>query len=219
MKKVFVETKYLGQIHLPQELLKILPKKIVLGFPVQFLDFSEKIKKQLEQAKKKVIHFSSRHGLYPGQLLGCDIHKFKGDYDAFLYVGDGKFHPTALLYENKKPVYAYNPFTNSWDVWEKKDLLQLELKKKALLTKLLHGENLGILISVKPGQNKIKLVDKWKEKLEKKGKSVYLFISEEINPQTLENFNFIDVWINTACPRLVEDFNCLNLEDLPKQWF
>ena len=54
------------------------------------------------------------------------------------------------------------------------------------------------------------------DRLEKNNKEAYLFLSDEINFSQLENFNFIQSWINTACPRIVEDFSCLNGEEALK---
>jgi len=182
--------------------------------PVQYLGFQTEIKKQLISAGKEVALFKSRHGKYPGQVLGCDVLESKKDGDAFLYIGDGKFHPTALLYKNKKKVFCYNPFTEKIEVLEEDYLQKQEQKKKGQLSKLLSSKNIGVIISTKPGQNQTKKAEELKEKLEKEGKSVYLFLTDEINVNQLPNFNFIEVWVNTACPRLVEDFNGLNLEDL-----
>ena len=36
-----------------------------------------------------------------------------------------------------------------------------------------------------------------------------------LNELELENFRKVDIWINTACPR-IEGKNIINLEDLPK---
>ncbi len=224
MQRQFIETKYQGKLELPKSLLHKLPLKIVLAMPIQFLDFQEEIKKQLILAGKEVTLFKSRHGKYPGQILGCDTFEFRlekknddrenKDFDAFLYIGDGKFHPTALLYKNKKKVFCYNPFTEKIEVLEENYLQKLEQQKRGQLSKFLSSKNMGIIISAKPGQNQTKKAEELKEKLEKEGKNVYLFLTEEINFNQLPNFNFIQVWINTACPRLVEDFGCLNLEDL-----
>lgn len=214
MKRLFVETRYEGNLTLPESILNQLPKVVVLAMPVQFLDFLKKIKKQLESAGKKVILFKGQHSKYLGQILGCDVFEFKGNYDGFLYVGDGRFHPTALLYGNKKPVYAYNPFSQKMVVYDNSDLEKLEKKRKGLLAKFLSSNHIGILVSTKLGQNKLNLAEQLKEKLEKEGKKAFVFLADDINFSGLENFNFIESWVNTACPRLNEDFNCLNIEDL-----
>ena len=214
MKRLFIETKYAGKLNLPQKMLTQLPKKVVLALPVQFLDFLEPVTKQLERAGKKVILFKSKHGKYPGQILGCAVEKCPGDYDAFLYIGDGKFHPTALLYNNNKPVYCYNPFNEKIEVLDHSYLEKIQKRKKGQLAKFLVSENIGILVTSKSGQSRGKKAEELREKLEKAGRKAFVFLADEIDFNSLENFNFIEVWINTACPRIVEGFKCLNIDDL-----
>lgn len=214
MKRVFVQTAYHGGLELPEEVIKRLPSNLVLAMPVQFLPFQEEIKKKLESFEKKVTLFKSKHGLHLGQVLGCDIHAFPGQYEAFLYIGDGKFHPTALLYENEKEVYCYNPFTHKLEVYDSRYLEKVLQQRKGQKSKFLSSERVGVLVTTKPGQNQSKEVDKLRSRLEQSGKKVFVFLADEINFASLENFNFIEVWINTACPRIVEDFRCLNLSDL-----
>jgi len=214
MKQLFIETKYEGELELPKVVIKKLPAKIVLAMPVQFLDFVEQVKWQLEQMGKKVVLFKSKHGKHPGQILGCDVFKFSGDYDAFMYIGDGKFHPTALLYENDKPVYCYNPWNKKLELLDQNCLEKLQRRKKGQLLKFLSSENVGIMVTTKPGQAQLNAAEKLRNNLEKEGKKAFLFLMDNINFSQLENFNFIDSWVNTACPRIIEDFKCLNLRDL-----
>jgi 2-(3-amino-3-carboxypropyl)histidine synthase len=219
MKRVFVETQYEGKLELSGEVIQRLPKRLALAMPVQFLPFQEEIKKKLEAMGKKVLLFKSKHGFHLGQVLGCDIFFFPGEYDAFLYLGDGKFHPTALLYENEKEVYCYNPFTHKLEVYDQKYLGRVLQQRKGQKAKFLSSEVVGMLVTTKPGQNHSKEVEKLREKLEKSGKKVFVFLADEINFSSLENFNFIEVWINTACPRIIEDFRCLNFLDLKELGF
>ncbi len=218
MQRLFIETRYEGKLDLPSGIILKLPPKIILAMPVQFIGFLNEVKSSLEKAGKKVALFQSRHGKYPGQILGCDVFPvinghFK-DFDAFFYVGDGKFHPTALLYKNNKPVYCYNPFNQKLEILNNNHFEKLEKRKKGLLAKFLASGSIGILTTIKPGQNQSQKVEKLRVKLEEEGKRVFVFLADEINFSGLENFNFIDVWINTSCPRLVEDFKCLNIDDL-----
>jgi len=216
MERLFIETRYRGELNLPNEVLQKLPKKLALAMPVQFLDFQNHIKEQLEKAGKEVILYKSHHGKHPGQILGCDVFKFQEEFDSFFYIGDGKFHPTALLYENEKEVYCYNPFNEGLEILTPKDIEFVHKKKMGQLSKFLVSNVVGLLITSKSGQNKSKLSEELRAKLEKKGKEVFVFLADEINFFQLENFNFIESWINTACPRIVQDFSCLNLEDLSK---
>ena len=70
--------------------------------------------------------------------------------------------------------------------------------------KFLKAETIGILVSTKPGQENLKKAEKLKNKLEKQGKSPYIFITNNIDITQFENFN-IQSWVNTACAGLAMD--------------
>ena len=69
-------------------------------------------------------------------------------------------------------------------------------------------------MTAKSGQMQSRAAEELREKLEHAGKNAFVFVDNNIQFSQLENFNFIESWINTACPRIVQDFDCLNLEDL-----
>lgn len=220
MKKLFVETRYPGSLELPKTLIEELPSPVMLAAPLQFVGYLDEIKKKLLAYKKEVYLFNSLHGRYPGQLLGCDNFKVGTYYPAecFLYIGDGEFHPKALL-ANEKPVFCYNPFTREVKKLGKKDWEELKLRKKVALARFYSADKIGIIISVKEGQKSPPApIERLKEKLEKENKEVYLFLADEIKKDDLENFNFISCWVNTACPRLSDDIQGLvNLSDLAEK--
>ncbi len=216
MKHLFLEVQYKGELAFPKELLEKTPKTLVLAGSIQYLDYLPQLKTFLEEAGKEVFMFSSRHGQHPGQILGCDIFTFKTekDFDAFIYLGDGMFHPTALLFGNEKDVIIYNPMSEKIETLDKDILDRTKKKKNALLAKFIQSENIGMLVTRKPGQNQSKAVDHFRKEMEGKGKNIFVFLADHIDTDALEDFNFVDVWINTACPRIVQDFTCLNLRDL-----
>jgi 2-(3-amino-3-carboxypropyl)histidine synthase len=224
MKTFFIEARHKGKIELPDGLVKILPAKVALFTTVQFLDSIEAVKKSLEAAGKKVLLMKPEHAKYPGQLLGCSIKKFDetkdGKLDAFLYIGDGEFHPKALMLKNDKPVFIYNPFSKKHRVLEEKDKDTEALKKKMMgaLTKFIASKEIGVLISTKPGQNRMTEA----YALEKKypDKKFYFLAFDTIDFSELENFPFIECFVNTACPRIAYDDSekikkpILNIDDL-----
>ena len=214
MKRIFIETKYQGELDISEEIISKLPSKLILAMPVQFLGFQKQIQTALEKSGRKIELFQSQHAKYPAQILGCDILKSNSTADAFFYIGDGRFHPTALLYQNKILVYCYNPFTQQMNILEYTLLEKLEKKRKGLLIKFLEAKEVGVLATIKPGQSSFTNLEQLRSKLEQQGKNVYIMLADEINFNQLENFNFIQVWINTACPRIVEDFASLNSRDL-----
>ena len=208
MKVLFVEGRYSGDINLPKELIDSLPKKILLFTTVQYLDLIDQVKEQLKD--KQILNDNIEflpHSKYKYQILGCGIKKINLDFDAFLYIGDGLFHPTALVIKNNKPCFCYNPFENKFFVIDKRQVENNLKKQKGALLKFLDSKNIGLLLSIKFGQ-------KWNnqevELLESnfKDKNFYYLISDEISPNKLQDFNFIDVFVNTACPRIAfDDYN------------
>ena len=75
----------------------------------------------------------------------------------------------------------------------------------------INAQTLGILITIKPGQQYLNTAKNLKEKLEKENKKAYIFIDDTLNLNQLENYPFIDCWINTACPRIGQD-DIVNIE-------
>ncbi|MEA2037439.1 MAG: diphthamide synthesis protein [Nanoarchaeota archaeon] len=204
MKKLFIEAKYTKPIKLTKEVVEKLPNKIGLVSSIQFIDSLESIKKQLKDS------------VIAGQILGCNAkpaEKTESKVNAFLYVGDGSFHPLAVALATKKPVFTFNPLNNNFSKIKEQDIESYKKRKKGALLKFLSAENIGILVSTKPGQYyDIKKL----EKLEKKylNKKFYTFMAETVDYAQLENFPFIGAWVNTACPRIEEDIKIINIKDI-----
>ena len=176
--------------------------KIGLITTIQFLP-------QLKQAKQLL-----KNSVIGGQITGCDINnalKIKNKVNSFLYIGSGIFHPIEIAIKTKKKVYIANPITNEVSQITKEQVEKHEKQRKGSYLKLLSAEKIGIIISTKPGQYNLKNTLKIKNKLKKPS---YLFISNTINPQELENFPQIDCWINTSCPR-IEGKNIINYKKIP----
>jgi len=216
MKTVFIEAKHDEKITLPEDLIKKLPKETVLFTIVQFIGSVAGIKKQLEKSKIKVKLLKTRHSKYSGQILGCNIEKFNSE--SFLYIGDGMFHPKALLLKNNARVFTYNPLTMKYSELTKKDAEDMVKKQKAGFVKFLSSREIGVLISTKPGQNRLKQAKLLKKKYPEK--NFYFLIFNTLDFTQLENFNFIDCFINTACPRISYDDSdkirkpMINIDDL-----
>jgi 2-(3-amino-3-carboxypropyl)histidine synthase len=58
---------------------------------------------------------------------------------------------------------------------------------------------------MKPGQKRLEEAFQLKEKLEKEGKTTYLFALKEVTPEALMEFPSIEAYVNTACPRISLD--------------
>ena len=51
-------------------------------------------------------------------------------------------------------------------------------------------------------QKRFEEAQKIKETIDKQGKTAFLFAIREISPEALMEFPFVDVYVNTACPRI-----------------
>lgn len=215
MKTLFIEAKYQGKLNLNKIPINKLLNKIGLVSSVQFSDHLPKIKSYLEKKNKKVFLEKGKQK-YKGQILGCDVtstEKIKKKVNCFLYIGDGRFHPLGVALKTNKKVYCFNPINNVFSEIKKQDIEKTKKKNKAKLVKFLSSDNIGILVSVKPGQYNLKKSLELKKKFKDKTFSTFLF--DTLNINDLENFPFIQSWINTACPRISDEkTNIINLEDL-----
>ena len=154
MKIVHLETRYKKIVKLSQKQVDKLPKELALFSSIQFLDSLKHIKKQLEENKIQVTLSKGIHSKYKGQLLGCEVKKLNNK--AFLYIGDGLFHPYALMLKNNKPTFAFNPFNKKLTKIKEKDIEKIKKRQKGALLKFLTAKEIGILVSTKPGQNRLK---------------------------------------------------------------
>ncbi|MBU1976153.1 MAG: 2-(3-amino-3-carboxypropyl)histidine synthase subunit [Nanoarchaeota archaeon] len=206
MKVVYVDVNYLVNIKFPKEFIDDLPETIGLFTTAQYLNQLDHMKTQLEDAGKHVKLFKAKHTEVPGQILGCNIQEFTG-VQAILYVGDGSFHPKALAMKNDIPIFSYNPLSKKYE--------HITVKPRTGLIQAFNtAKSIGVLITTKPGQQKIEQALELGKRFPQK--NFYFLIANEIN--NLENFPFIDFYVNTACPRIATDDldkPSMNLEELP----
>lgn len=203
MKTLFIPAKVKFEINLEKifEASKKLPKEIAIVYSVQYQDVVQKINKILE--KKHEINKIS-------QVLGCSKINFPKSTKAVLLIGSGKFHAISLAIESKLPVYILE--NNKLNLISKSDLESIEKKQKASYMNYLMQEEVGILVSTKPGQENLKKALDFKKKL--KDKKAYLFLANNLNTAEFENFG-LKSWVNTACPRMdMNDSKIINISKL-----
>ena len=221
MKIMMVEGRYKGEINLSNLDTSALPKNIGLATTVQFLDFIDEIKNYLE-SNGKIIFVDKLRQKYEGQLLGCDIggaDKIKHNVDAFLYIGTGIFHPLGIALNIDKDVFCYDPISAVLSKIDRAEIERYNKKRKAAYLKFLDSEEIGILVSLKPGQNNFRKAVELKNKL--KDKNCYLFAFDTLDFNQIENFPFIQCWVNTACSRILDDYEkfpkpLVDLSDIEK---
>jgi len=216
MKAVFLQTRYTGKVDLRKIAVYKLPKKLGLVTTTQFLGKIDEIKKYLE-ANGKEVFIDKEKQRNDGQLLGCDVGaavKIQDNVDAFLYVGSGEFHPLGVALNSKKEVFTFNPVSGVFNKLNEEEIEKYKKSKKARYVKFLSAENIGIMVTIKPGQYSYNKAKEIKKKLEEKGKKCFIFVFDTLDANEMENFPFIDFWINTACPRIADDRDKKNVIDM-----
>jgi diphthamide biosynthesis enzyme Dph1/Dph2-like protein len=192
MKILYLEAKKksLSRINLD---VSELPSELFLAYSIQYKATAEEIRRKLIESGIRVKGFM--------QVLGCTKLETKLP---ILLVGSGRFHALNLALRNNTAIYIYSE--DRLIKIEEKDILELKKKNEGAFNRFLHAGKIGILVTLKAGQENMKSAEELKKKIEKKypGKSVFIFLASNVNTAELENFD-IEFWINTACPGLSYD--------------
>ena len=221
MKLKFLKAKYSIDFKIPkdfeekimQNFSKAEIKNIAIFSAVQFRSHMDEVSKILSKLGFTTLTSKPFRTSIEGQLLGCDSYSdsLKLNLDGicgFVYIGDGYFHPNALLLaqeneKNIKPVILANIVQNITEVIDKSHIETYLKKKKANLISFYNNETIGVFVTTKWGQEyletSLKLQEKYKEK------KFYYFIGDNFSDFEMENFPWVKCWVNTACPRIGQD--------------
>lgn len=226
MKVVHIEARLKDVVRLPDSFIAMLPNKVAFFTTIQFMNSADSMIKQITDSGRNAYLFKTGHTRHKGQILGCNVQNYDEysegkEFDAFVYVGDGLFHPKALLWKNEdKTVYSFNPFNNEQRVVEKKEMELIKKKHNASFSKFLMSTRIGVIITTKPGQMMLKRALELRK--EYPDKEFFFMMDNTINFGGLEDFPFVECWVNTACPRIGFDDSIkiskpiVNLEEIKK---
>lgn len=212
MKVLYLEFPYKKRFILPKKIVESLPDSLALVTTTQYIHQLDSVVDSFKKQGKSVFVPEAYGSVYKGQILGCSIAKIKGSFDAFLYLGEGRFHPLGLLFNSEKDVYCFNPMNKSLSILGKKEREDLIKRSNARKSLFLKSKNIGILFSIKPGQFSHLKAKSLEEKFPEK--KFYPMIGDNIDEASLEDFSFIDSFINTACPRLSIDSSSNRIIDI-----
>ncbi len=200
MKIMLINAKY------KKDIKEVLKKAKIYG-KVGILTTAQHMH-QLKDAKKIL-----KNSVIGGQVIGCNIknaEKIKNKVDCFLFIGSGEFHPLEVALRTGKEVYIANPYSNQVTKISKEEIEKKKKERKGKYIKFLNARKVGILVSTKPGQYNLKKALELKNKIKKE---CYIFLFNTLREEELENFPDIDIFINTACPR-IEFKKIINLQDI-----
>jgi len=221
MKVLFVEARKRKDIDEKKAVREFLGsnriKRIGIAASVQYLGLAGDFKREFEKNGVKVYSARGSKTAYESQIIGCDTNaalSVNNKVDAFVILSDGRFHAVQLALKTSKSVFVLQG--ESLGLIGQKEVEAIRKKRNAAVVNFLHSDKAGIIISTKPGQQKLKEALKIKERLEKNGKKAFLFIADTINICELENFQ-CKSWVNTACSAMTLDSNkIVNTEEVEK---
>ena len=103
-----------------------------------------------------------------------------------------------------KEVFLYDPLHAVMSKIDSRQVERYNAKRKGAYLKFLESREIGFLVSMKPGQNNFKKAVEWKSKLT--DKTCHIFVFDTLDFSQLENFPFVQCWVNTACSRILDDY-------------
>lgn len=143
--------------------------------------------------------------LSPGEILGCTAPRIK-DKDAFIYLGDGRFHLEAVMIANPSiPAYRYDPYSKIFSR-EYYDIDAMFKARKEAINTALNARRYGLILSTLGRQGSPKVLQNLEQRLIKAGLDYVIVLMSEIFPDKLRLFEDVDAWIQVACPRLSIDW-------------
>lgn len=228
MKTVHLRVEANIEVTVPKGIIEKLGEKVALFTTAQLLHKYDEIAQQLESFGKEVVRIKTVHTREKGQLLGCNLQSFSDytdeKFDSILYVGDGLFHPKALLWKNDVPSFMYDPFTNKEYEASKEDVTLIRKRYAVALSAFQMAKVVGVIIPLKPGGQ---MYLRWSLELSKiyPNKTFIYLVDYNVDFQGLENFPFCEVFVNAACPRIAFDDAkkvhkpVVNLEDVSESFY
>jgi 2-(3-amino-3-carboxypropyl)histidine synthase len=181
-----------------RQALPLLGQRVGVVTTVQHIPAMARIVQILGEAgKAPVVAGGDSRIAYPGQVLGCNFSAAPQGVDSILYVGSGNFHPMGVQLATRVPVVAADPFTGEA---RKVDVERIMRQRYAMIAKAMDAKKWGIIVAMKPGQQRLELARRIKEAA---GDAVLVSI-REITPDRLIAFK-VDAYVSTACPRVAID--------------
>lgn len=219
MRLKFLKAEYGIEFKIPEDFYKKLEKtfeknsNLAIFSAIQFTKKLKEIREQIEKIGYKTQSSKPLRAAAIGQILGCDSYEDSlqldlSKIDGFIYIGDGYFHPNALLLaqenqEKIKNIIIVNVVQQIVEIIDKSHIEKYLKKRKGNLLKFHTSKIIGVFVTSKWGQEYKNSALKLKKIYPQK--SFYYYISDNFSDSEMENFPYIECWVNTACPRIGQD--------------
>ena len=146
--------------------------------------------------------------LLDGQVIGCDyrVARSAGAVDSYVIVSGGLFHPLGLYLATLRHVVQLDPYESKVRLADE-DGERVLKKRLYLVSRAMEGSAAGVVIGLKEGQYRPRLLRSLLEAARLRGLHTVLIAAEHVSAETLDNVDsdLIDFYVITSCPRLAID--------------
>ncbi|XP_071449795.1 2-(3-amino-3-carboxypropyl)histidine synthase subunit 1 [Hetaerina americana] len=180
--------------------------RLALVSTIQFVKSLHASAKILREKGHSVVLPQSRP-LSPGEILGCTAPSVP-DVDKVIYLGDGRFHLEAAMIANPAlRAFRYDPYEKKFTE-EFYDHHRMLNTRHEAIEKARSAKRFGLILGTLGRQGSPKVLDQLKQMIEASGDKEYVTVlMSEIFPSKLNLFgNYVDAWVQVACPRLSIDW-------------
>ncbi len=179
-------------------------KRVGITSSVQHIREIENVKSLLEEKNRiALVGKGDSRIKYLGQVLGCNFSTARNiaqDVDCFIFLGTGVFHGLGIKIVTGKDVYVLDPYSNNVIEIKKDPFLR---RRYLAISQAKGASKFGIIVSSKIGQRRLNLALHLKREIEEQGKKAFLIMTDNIVPENM--YYDVDVFVNTACPRITYD--------------
>jgi 2-(3-amino-3-carboxypropyl)histidine synthase len=182
-------------------------RRIGLATFSQHLHQLKPVKEKLESKGFQVTVGRGNNLMLEGQVFGCDFstsYPIRELVDAFAFLGESEFHAVGLALATGKPTFMLDPYMN--EVTDVREAAE-ERKKRAVLAvyKALDARVFGVITGLKEGQKMVGRSRWITKRLEMNGRKVIQLAMRDVTAERLSPHREIEVFIQTACPRISID--------------
>lgn len=184
--------------------------RIALFGTIQFNPSIHNVKSKLtaEEGENFIsIYTPQIRPLSKGEVLGCTSAQLDpSQFDAMVYVGDGRFHlESAMIHNPKVPAFRYDPYSRKFtrEGYDQKQMV--DVRQEAVNTAK-SAKKIGLILGALGRQGNPTTVDRLEKKLQEAGKTTIKIVLSEIFPAKVAMFDDIDAFVQVACPRLSIDW-------------
>ncbi|KYH39056.1 MAG: diphthamide biosynthesis protein [Candidatus Bathyarchaeota archaeon B23] len=145
---------------------------------------------------------------HDGQVLGCASStalSIAEEVDGFLFIGGGRFHPLGLALATGREVVAADPYGGGATRIGEGEVRRLLRRRMAAIQRVREARRIGVVVSVKPGQRRIREAEELRGELERRGWEAAIIALDVVRADILNDFTELEAFIDTACPRIALD--------------